>query len=91
MCSLAERRARLRKYTEGWKDTEASVRYSCHLKNQVAALNLVPGGQSLFSAYLHNKTTICFVRPPLSPSQKTVKEWTLESHSDSTYSLRAAG
>ena len=79
MCDLAERRARLRKYIDGWKDTESSVRYDCHLKNQVSGLNLFPGGQSLFSAYyLQDSAAVTFIRLPLSPGRETVKEWTLE-------------
>ena len=78
VCTLAERRARLRKYTDGWEDTELSVRYECSLENQTIALeSLRVSDHNLLSSHLDNSTTISFIRVP-SSKQETVKEWTLE-------------
>ena len=75
MYSLAQRRARLREYVDGWKNTNTPAQYDRPLKSREA---LNPVGQNLFSANLQGEMSISFARVPLSLGQETIKEWTLE-------------
>ena len=77
VCSLTERRARLREYTDGWKDVECSVRCDYPLESRTA-LYSVPHGQDLFSAHSNDNTAISIFRLPSSLNRGTVKEWTLK-------------
>ncbi|KAF9649084.1 hypothetical protein BDM02DRAFT_3128625 [Thelephora ganbajun] len=76
--SLAERRARLREYMDGWQDPGVPVQCDYPLKSRVSAHNSVSAGQNIFSAHLEDSTAISFIRIPSSTSQGMFKEWTLE-------------
>ena len=79
MCSLAERRARLREYTDGWEDAGSSVRYEYPLKSRVVeSKSIWVSDRNLFSLHLADSTVITFIRIPSSRNQETLKEWTLE-------------
>jgi len=78
VCDLTDRRARLRKYVDAWKDTEALVRYDIPLKSRMGTFQLHGAGQDIFSAYLEYNMAIYLLRAPSSPSQETTEEWTLE-------------
>ena len=77
-CSLAERRALLRKYVGGWKGTEPPVRYDFPLRPGISTFGLSPIDWDLFSWNSVDRTSILFLRVPFSSSQRTPKEWTLE-------------
>jgi len=77
--SLGERRARLRKYSDGWKGAESSVRYECPLESRVIAFeSLRVSDQNLFSLHSDDSATVSFIRIPSSPKQETVTERRLE-------------
>jgi hypothetical protein len=75
--SLAERRVLLRKYVDGWKDAEPSVRYDCPLRTATSEFDPPAVDQDLFPGPPADRTNIPFLRVPSSPNQGTVKEWTL--------------
>ena len=77
-CSLAERRVLLRKHMGGWRDTAPPVRYDFPLRADIRTFGLFPIDWDLFSWNSAGHTSILFLRVPFSPSQGTVKEWTLE-------------
>ena len=74
VCSLADRRARLRDYEDGWKRPGVSYQ-RVHPLNAWGKLN--PIGQNLFSTDPLGKS-VHFIRIPSLPGQEMAKEWTLK-------------